>query len=156
MCSNVVVITSIGSQDSAQMRLAQDDDVIQTLTPDRSDQPFGTAILPRSGCGTALVPDATGAQAAWDDNAIGWTPVSIHIARSDVARKSLGYVTCTPLRRRVGCDVNPSEISAIKPYTHEAVEHSEANCRDNEQIHGRKVAGLPSLSLPLAVQFAVP
>jgi hypothetical protein len=29
------------------MLLAEDDEVIQTLTPDRSDQPFGKAILPR-------------------------------------------------------------------------------------------------------------
>jgi hypothetical protein len=31
------------------MRLTQDDDMIQTLAPDRSDQPFGKAILPRRG-----------------------------------------------------------------------------------------------------------
>jgi hypothetical protein len=41
-----VVIASIGSQDPAQMRLAQDDEVIDTLAPDRADQPFGKAILP--------------------------------------------------------------------------------------------------------------
>jgi hypothetical protein len=29
------------------MHLAQDNDVVYTLTPDRSDQPFGKAILPR-------------------------------------------------------------------------------------------------------------
>ena len=29
-----------------QMHLAQDNDVVHTLTPDRSDQPFGKAILP--------------------------------------------------------------------------------------------------------------
>jgi hypothetical protein len=40
--SDVVVITSIGSQDSAQMRLAQDDEMVHTLAPDRSDQPFLT------------------------------------------------------------------------------------------------------------------
>jgi hypothetical protein len=30
------------------MRLAQNDDVIQTLTPDRSDQPFGNAVVKSS------------------------------------------------------------------------------------------------------------
>jgi len=29
-----------------QMRLAQDNDVVHTLTPDRFGQPFGNAILP--------------------------------------------------------------------------------------------------------------
>jgi hypothetical protein len=31
------------------MRLAQDDKMIHTLAPDRPDQPFGNAILPRRG-----------------------------------------------------------------------------------------------------------
>ena len=36
--SDVIVIASIGSQDPAQMRLAQDDDMVHTLAPDRPDQ----------------------------------------------------------------------------------------------------------------------
>src|ERR1700716_4079005 len=61
MCSNVVVIASIGSHDSAQMRLAQDNDVVHTFTPDRSDQPFGKAILPRRGwCGRSVPDGALG------------------------------------------------------------------------------------------------
>src|ERR1700737_2230422 len=51
------------------MRLAQDNDVVQTRAPDRSDQPFGKAILPRCGWCGGLVPDAHGTQAARDDNA---------------------------------------------------------------------------------------
>src|SRR6476646_1256890 len=46
MRSKAVVIGRIVFQNSAQMYLAQNDDVIQTLAPDRSDQPFGKAILP--------------------------------------------------------------------------------------------------------------
>ena len=46
------------------MHLAQDNDVVDTLTPDRSDQPFGKAILPRRGRCGRLVPDADGAQSA--------------------------------------------------------------------------------------------
>jgi hypothetical protein len=34
MRPDVIVIASTGSQDPAQMRLAQDDDMIQTLTTD--------------------------------------------------------------------------------------------------------------------------
>ena len=43
----LLVIAGISLQDPAQVRLAQDDEMIQTLAPDRSDQPFGKAILPR-------------------------------------------------------------------------------------------------------------
>src|SRR6266851_9593103 len=49
MRSDVVVVACVRSQNLAQMHLAQDNDVVQTLTPDRSDQPFGKAILPGRG-----------------------------------------------------------------------------------------------------------
>src|ERR1700704_4075155 len=103
------------------MHLAQDNDVVHTLTPDRSDQPFGKAILPRRGWCSRLVPDAHGTQSARDDNAVDSIPISDHIARSHVPGKRLGYLTCNPLRRRAGCDVSPDEISAIKPHNHEAI-----------------------------------
>src|ERR1019366_8271049 len=35
--------------------------------------------------------------------------------------KCLGDLACNPLRCRVGCDVDPYEISAMKPHNHEAV-----------------------------------
>src|SRR4030088_3572688 len=139
MRSDTVVIVSIGFQNPAQMRLAQDNHMIDALAPDRSNQPFGKAILPRRGWCNGLVPDAHGTQSARDDNAVDSIPISDHIARSHVPGKRLGYLTCNPLRRRVGCDVNPDEISAIKPYNHEAVEQFEANGRGHEQIHGGNV-----------------
>src|SRR5450759_4369846 len=49
MRSDVIVIASIGTQNPAQMRLAQDDEMIHTLATDRPDQPFSEAILPRRG-----------------------------------------------------------------------------------------------------------
>ena len=38
------------------MHLVQDDDVVHTFTPDRSDQPFGKAILPRRGISISFGP----------------------------------------------------------------------------------------------------
>src|SRR5258708_5885349 len=104
MCSNVVVIASIGSQDSAQMHLAQDNDVVHTLTPDRSDQPFGKAVLPGRGWCGRLVPDAHGAQSARDDAAIDPVAITDEVVRSLIPRKSLRYLTCTPFFPRICCD----------------------------------------------------
>src|SRR4030088_2773290 len=87
MRSNAVVIGRIVFQNSAQMCLAQNDDVIQTLAPDRSDQPFGKAILPRrTGC-DMLFPNAHGAQSACDDGTIDAIPVPDHVARSLIPGK---------------------------------------------------------------------
>src|SRR5882757_620442 len=100
MRSDAVVIISIGFQNSAQMRLAQDNDVVHTLTPDRSDQPFGKAILPGRGWCSRLVPDAHGAQSARDDAAID----SVAIADEVVRRLIPGTIrprilTVIPVRR---------------------------------------------------------
>ena len=46
------------------MRLTQDDKMIHTLAPERSDQPFGKAILPKRGQRDGLVPDAHGTHSA--------------------------------------------------------------------------------------------
>jgi hypothetical protein len=46
MRSDGVVVSGIGNWNPAQMCLARDNDVVQTLAPDRSHQPFGKAVLP--------------------------------------------------------------------------------------------------------------
>src|SRR5258708_3808949 len=152
MRSETVVIVSVGCQDPAQMRLATDDCVIETLATDRSDQPFGKAILPGRGLCNRLVPNAHGSQSACDDRAIDPIAITDHVARSTVPRKSLGDLACDPLRRRVGCGVDPDKISAINPYNHEAIQQFEANRLDYEEIHGGNVRsvvsqkGLPPLT----------
>src|SRR5262245_1438395 len=42
------------------MRFAQDDNMVDTLATDRSDQSFGEAVLPRRAWGNGLVADAHG------------------------------------------------------------------------------------------------
>ena len=133
------------------MCLAHDNEVVHTFTPDRADQPFGKSILPRRRRRNGPIPDAHGAQSAFDDAAIDSIPISDHIARSHVPGKSLGDLTCNPLRRRIGCDVNPNEISTIQPHDDERIKQIDANGWNNEQVHGGNVwsmitqKGAPSL-----------
>src|SRR5260221_7740308 len=152
MRSDAIVIVSVGFQDSTQMHLAQDNDVVYTLTPDRSDQPFGKAVLPgRAWCGR-LVSDAHGAQSACDDAAIDPISIADEVARSFIPRKCLRYLTCNPFCRRICCDVDPDEISAADPDDDEGIEQVETDGRNNEQVHGGNVQrvimqeGSPSLA----------
>ena len=46
MGPDFIVIGCVPSQHPTQMCFASDDDVIETLATDRSDQPFCQAILP--------------------------------------------------------------------------------------------------------------
>src|ERR1700674_566069 len=139
MCSNFVVIASIGSQDSAQMHLAQDNDVIHTFTPDRSDQPFGKAILPRRGWCGRLVPNAHGAQSARDAAAIDPVAITDEVARSFIPGKCLRYLTSNPFGRRICCDVDPDEVSAGESDDDEGIEQVKTDGWNNEQVHGSNV-----------------
>ena len=96
MRSETVVIVSVGCQDPAQMPLATDDCVIETLATDLSDQPFSKAILPGRGWCNRFVPNAHGSQSACDDGAIDPIAITDHITRSPVPRKSLGDLACNP------------------------------------------------------------
>ena len=40
MSSDVIIVSGIDGQDPAQMRFAEDDDVIEALSADRADQPL--------------------------------------------------------------------------------------------------------------------
>src|ERR1700680_8771 len=104
MRSDAVVVASVRFHDPAQMCLAQDNDVVQTLAPDRSDQPFGNAILPGRAWCDRLVPDAHRTQSARDDGSIDPVPIADEAVRSLIPGKSLRYLTCNPFSCRVGCD----------------------------------------------------
>src|SRR6267143_909288 len=136
MRSDVVVVACVRSQNLAHMHLAQDNEVVHTLTPDRSDQPFGKAILPGRGWCGRLVPDAHGAQSARDDAAIDPVAIADQVVRSLIPRKCLRYLTCNPFRRRICCDVDPDEVSAAESDDDEGIEQIEADGRDDKQVHG--------------------
>src|SRR6201982_403804 len=114
MCSDAIIIVGVGFQDPTQMHLAHDNDVVHTFTPDRSDHTFGKAVLPGRGWCDRLVPDAHGAQSACDDAAIDPIAIANEVVRSLIPGKCLRYLTSNPFCRRVCCDVDPDEVSAIE------------------------------------------
>src|SRR6202140_1306297 len=152
MRSDAIVIVGVGFQDPTQMHLAQDNDVVHTFTPDRSDQPFGKAILPRRGRCGRLVSDAHGAQSARDDAAIDPVAIADEVVRSLIPGKCLRYLTSNPFGRRMCCNVDPDEVSAVQPDDDEGIEQVEPDSWNNEQVHGgdvRRVVtqeGPPSLA----------
>src|SRR5712672_850216 len=160
MRSDAIVIVGVGFQDPTQMHLAQDNDVVHALTPDRSDQPFGKAVLPGRGWRGRLVPDAHGAQSACDDAAIDPIPIADEVTRSLIPRKCLRYLTCNPFGRGICCDVDPDQVSAVEPDDDEGIEQVETDSWNNEQVHGgdvrRVVAqeGSPSL-VPVVNQIRI-
>src|SRR3984893_8974781 len=117
MRSHVVVVACVRLQNLAQMHLAQDNDVVHTFTPDRSDQPFDKAILPMRGWCGRLVPDAHGAQSACDNAAIDPVAIADEVVRSLIPGKCLRYLTCNPFGRGICCDVQTRSLRSSRTMT---------------------------------------
>src|ERR1035437_8199059 len=113
--------------------------MVQALAPDRSDQPFSKRILPRRGWCNRLVPDAHGAQSACDDSAIDAIPITDEVKRRLIPRECLGQLACNPFCRRICCDVDPDQVSAVQTDDDEGIEQIKANGRNDEQINGSNV-----------------
>src|SRR5450432_328622 len=113
----------------------------------RSAKPFY-----QGEAGGRLVPDAHGAQSACDNAAIDPIPIADEVVRSLIPRKRLRYLTCNPFCRRICCDVDPDQVSAVEPDNDEGIEQVETDSWNNEQVHGgdvRRVVtqeGPPSLA----------
>src|SRR5436309_11006895 len=110
--------------------------MVDALAPDRSNQPFGEAVLPRRAWGDRLVTDAHGTQSVRDGSAIDAIPITDQVARSLVPRECLRDLACDPFRGRMSCDVDPDKVAASQPDDDEDIEQIEANSRNNEQVHG--------------------
>src|SRR5204863_5724641 len=79
--------------------------MVDALASDRSDQPFGEAVLPRRAWSDGLVADAHGAQSVRDGSAIEAIPIADQVARRLSPRECFGDLACDPVRGRMGCDV---------------------------------------------------
>ena len=113
--------------------------MIDTLAPDRPDQSFGKAILPRRGRRSRLVPNAHNANSAQDHLAIDTVPIADDVARRLIPRESLGQLACGPFSCRVCFDVDPDEVSAIQPNDDKDIKQVKADGWGNEQVHSRIV-----------------
>src|SRR6266849_5488660 len=65
-----MIVLTVGREDAPQMRLVENDHVIQTFSADRADQAFDVRILPGARRGGDDFSDAHACQAAPEDVAI--------------------------------------------------------------------------------------
>src|SRR5580700_7986355 len=96
--------------------------MIDALAPDRSDQPFGKAILPRRRWCNGPIAYAHGAQSACDDCTIDAIQVADHVARSFIPRECFCDLPRNPFRGRMCCDADPDPLSAIQSHYEVGVE----------------------------------
>jgi len=91
------------------MCLAKYDDVVEALTPDRTDHSLNIAILPRLARRVWSVPDPHRPKPLHDDGAVGAIPNADELSRRRVPGECLGDLACDPLRCRIRSHVGPDQ-----------------------------------------------
>ena len=112
MSSQLVIIGGILRQNPAQVCFAQNNQMVDALASDRSDHPFGEAVLPRRARGDGLVTDAHGSQSVHDGSAVHPIPITDQVARRLIPRECPGDLACDPFRGRMSCGIDPDKVSA--------------------------------------------
>jgi hypothetical protein len=129
-----VVVVGIRGQDPAQVRFAQDNDVVQALSPDRTDQPFDMTILPRRPRRSWSIPNSHGRKTPHYSMAIRGVSVPNEVLGRLIPGEGLGDLSGNPIRRRIGGDVGPHQVAPLKANDGQPIEKPEADGRHDKHI----------------------
>src|SRR5229473_5970001 len=124
MRSDVIVIVGVGFHDPTQMHLAQDNDVVHTLTPDRTDQPFSISILPRGARRRRSIANAYRSESADKDLTISPVPVTNEMAGSLFPPACFRDLICDPFCGWMRCDAKPQNMSPAVPHDQQSIEQT--------------------------------
>jgi hypothetical protein len=72
----LVVISDVACDDAAEVSLAEHDEMVETLPPDRADQPFDVSVLPGRSRRRRSISDAHALEASDDDLTIDRITIS--------------------------------------------------------------------------------
>ena len=103
-----------------QVCLAEDDEVIQALSSNRTDQAFNIGVLPgRSRCRRAI-PDAHSFGPPLENFSIGAIAIANYVFWRRVPRKGLRDLTGDPVSRRIASDSDMNQLAPFMAYDEES------------------------------------
>ena len=130
------------------MRLVEDDDVVEALSPDGADHPFRERILPgRAWCRHNLL-DVHDFEPGAGHCAVNTVPIPDHVSRCSVPGERFG-----DLLRHPGCgrlrghsEVHDPPSLVVQHDEHE--KKTQRGCRQDEEVHGRHAVGVVAQKRP--------
>ena len=137
MRARFVVVDSVTRQDSPQVMLTEDDEVVGALSPDGADHPFAVWILPwRSrSCDDFL--DSHVPHAMTEERAIDGVAISKQKSRfGTVGRERFDDLLSRPLGRRMRRHVEVNDAPTLVREDHEAIQQAEGGRRHDEEVAG--------------------
>lgn len=139
MRTHSVVVRGVICQQPTKLLLPQDQDMVEALASDRSDQSFSMAVLPWRSRSDGPISNAHGWQPTCDDGTVGAVAVTDQEAGCLILRKGFGDLPGDPLCGRVRCHVGPDESAPLQGENHQSIKKSEADSGNDEEINRRDV-----------------
>ena len=134
-----MVVREVASQGAAQVPFAKNEYVIQTLAPDRADEPLREGILPWAVRRREDFLDTHALHTAPKVLAVDLVAVAKEIGRSGVVRKGVNDLLSGPVGGGVLGHVEVDDSSAMVSEHDKNEEHAQACGRDGEEVEGDEV-----------------
>src|ERR1700719_4766525 len=99
-----------------EVPLSEHDNVVKAFPSDRTDQSFGTSILPRGAWRRRLVANAHRSKASDEDIAIGPIAIADQTAGGFFPAESFRNLICNPFCGRMRCDAEPYDLPQAMPH----------------------------------------
>src|SRR5437764_1720320 len=136
MCSRRMIVGKITHEHAPQISFAEDDDVIQTLAPYRSDQSLHIWILPGTRRTRDDLCDAHAGDTALADVTVDGIAVSQEPLWRGVFRKGGHDLLRGPFGRRMFSDCHMNDTASLMREENKLEHHAARHCRHREESHG--------------------
>src|ERR1700730_8478434 len=123
--ASLVIVGCVRSQQMAKMPLAEHDNVVKTLPPDRTDRPFAISVLPRRSRRGWPIPNAHCSKAADSALSLDRVPVTNYVSRRYFPAIGLGEPVRNPFSRWVRGHSQPQDLAATVMQYQQPIEQSE-------------------------------
>src|SRR6266481_2320450 len=135
MRSHLVIVFQVRQQHMSEVPLSEHNNVVKAFPSDRTDQPFGTSILPRGAWRCRPVANAHRSKSSDEDFAIGPIPVTDQIAGSLFPTACFRDLICDPFCSRMSCDAKPQNLPSAVLHDQQSIEQPKRDRRHDEHIH---------------------
>ena len=129
-----VVVLEVSGEDVSQVALAQDEDMAETLSPDRADQAFGEGILPRASGSREDFLDLHAPHALAEGVPVDGVSVAEEIGRGGVVGEGVHDLLSGPHRGRMRGDVEVQDSAPMVSEDDQDKEHPQLSGGNGEEV----------------------
>ena len=144
-----MIIVQVVSKDSPQVPLAQDNHVVETLTANRSDEPFDERVLPRRTWRRQNLLDLEPRDTSVEVRTVDLISVPQQVTRRRVPGKGVNHLLRRPLGRRMFRHVEINGTAMVVAEHNEDKEKTEGCGRHREEVDGDQLAQMIVEKAPL-------